>query len=188
MSDQRVADNWAWFIGMGAVLALLGLMALGNLVVVTMAVVAFFGFLFLFGAVVHIVHAFYHTDWNGFLLELLLGVLLGVAGVFLVLEPEAGAKVYTLFLGISLIFKAGVQLGLAYVSRRFLGWLVMVLSGALSLLLGVLIIAKWPDSSFFVIGLFVGVDLLLSGASWIALGLTARQFRTPQGEGPTAAV
>jgi len=55
------------------------------------------------------------------------------------------------------------------------GWLVF--NGALSVLLAVLLWQQWPLSGLWAIGLFVGIDVLLTGWSWIALALMAKTFK-----------
>lgn len=182
--EQRVADNWGWFVALGALLIVLGAMAISYAVYTTIGVAIFCGVMFLFGAGGHLVHAFYHRDWGGFLLSIVLSAFLALAGVFLLMEPLMGAIVYTLILGIMLLIKGGVRIILSFSARRFMGWLAILLSGAITLLLGALILAQWPLSGLFVVGLFVGVDLIMSGASWVALGITASQYRTPHGQQP----
>ena len=68
-------------------------------------------------------------------------------------------------------------------SRRFSGWGWTLLSGAVTLLLGVLIWRDFPESALWVIGTFVGIDLVFNGLSWVMLGLAARALPS----GPVAA-
>jgi uncharacterized membrane protein HdeD (DUF308 family) len=65
-------------------------------------------------------------------------------------------------------------MALGYSLRGVGNWIWVLVSGAVSLLVGGLILARWPQSSLWVIGLFVAIELLLNGAAWIVLGLTAR--------------
>src|SRR4051812_27654136 len=179
MSIQRVADNWGWFLAFGAALVLLGFIALGEAFAVTIGAVVFYGVLLLMGSGAQLVHAFYHRDWAGFLLGIALAVLYALAGMALIARPVVGAEILTLVLGLSIAVNGVARIVLAFMHRRFAGWLAMALSGVVSLFLGGTILAHWPESSLFVIGLFIGIDLIFNGASWIALGLTARQFRSP---------
>ncbi len=39
---------------------------------------------------------------------------------------------------------------------------------------------EWPASALWVIGLFVGINLLFRGFNWIALGLALRSLPRPQ--------
>ena len=47
----------------------------------------------------------------------------------------------------------------------------MIVSGVVTLVLGLMILARWPLSSLFALGLFLGFDLVVAGASWISIGL-----------------
>ena len=51
----------------------------------------------------------------------------------------------------------------------------VVMNGVITLLLGAMIIAKWPASSFYVLGIFLGVDLIFFGSTWLAMGLALRK-------------
>lgn len=61
------------------------------------------------------------------------------------------------------------------ISERFSGWGWVLLNGAVSLMLGLLIYKQWPASGFWVIGTFLGIDLILNGWGWIMLALDARK-------------
>jgi len=54
------------------------------------------------------------------------------------------------------------------------GW--HALNGLITLLLGILVLAQWPVSGLWVIGLFVGISLIFNGAAWIALALDLRSL------------
>jgi uncharacterized membrane protein HdeD (DUF308 family) len=53
-------------------------------------------------------------------------------------------------------------------------WVAVVLSGVITLLLGLVIVVHWPVSSLYILGLFLAIDLIIAGAGWIALGLGLR--------------
>ena len=52
---------------------------------------------------------------------------------------------------------------------------MVALAGVLSVVVGILILSRWPASSLFIIGLLLGVNLIFAGASWLSLGLTLRK-------------
>jgi uncharacterized membrane protein HdeD (DUF308 family) len=60
---------------------------------------------------------------------------------------------------------------------RFPAWSWVLLNGVVDVLLGVLILNGWPESSLWVIGLFVGIDLIFHGVGWVMLGLGVRTYR-----------
>ena len=65
------------------------------------------------------------------------------------------------------------------VIARFPHWGMSVVSGLVSVLLGGMIWAEWPESALWVIGTFIGIELIFRGASWIGLGLSARRSLSP---------
>lgn len=64
---------------------------------------------------------------------------------------------------------------LAFSVQREAPWIWVLLSGAVTLVLGGVILARWPVSSLYILGLFLGIDLVVAGASWIGLGLGLRR-------------
>jgi uncharacterized membrane protein HdeD (DUF308 family) len=54
------------------------------------------------------------------------------------------------------------------------GW--HALNGLITLLLGILVLAQWPVSGLWVIGLFVGIELIFAGVAWMALALNLRSL------------
>jgi len=47
----------------------------------------------------------------------------------------------------------------------------VALSSVITLFLGLVILAHWPVSSLYILGLFLGIDLILAGVGWISVGL-----------------
>ena len=64
---------------------------------------------------------------------------------------------------------------LAFNMKEGAPWIWVVLSGAVTLLLGLMILSRWPVSSLYVLGLFLGIDLVIAGASWIGISLGLRK-------------
>ena len=172
-APEDLREIWAFLVGMGIVLMLLGLAAMGSSFVATLATVVVFGILLLLGAVFQVVTALWGRSWRGFFLHLLAGVLYLVVGVFMIDHPAEAALGVTLLVAIALLAGGIVRIVVSVVDR-FDGWGWMLLSGAVSLLLGVAIWRQWPLSGLWVIGLFVGIEMFLSGVSWLMLGLAAR--------------
>ena len=56
------------------------------------------------------------------------------------------------------------------------GWGWQLLYGVITFVLGVLVYRQWPVSGLWVIGMFVGIDLIFYGAAWIALAFQLRSM------------
>jgi len=166
--------KWGWIVALGIVFLIAGLIALGSVVMATVASVAVVGAMMLISGIAEIVNAFGVKSWGKFFLWALLGVLYVIAGVVTFQNPLLAASVVTLMLGVALIVSGCLRLFLAMQMTEGTPWVWVALSGVITLLVGGMIIAKWPVSSLFVLGIFLGVDLVFAGVGWISMGLALK--------------
>jgi len=172
---ETLRDYWGWFLVLGIVMVVLGTVALGwsCLGTVTIAAVWVFGLFLLGCGIAEIVNSFWIGRWSGMLIHLLLGALYALVGVLVIDHPATAAVQLTLLIAIWLMV-SGVFRIIYSVSEHFTGRGWVLLNGAVSLLLGILIYKQWPESGFWVIGLFIGIDLIFNGWAWIMLSLGLR--------------
>jgi uncharacterized membrane protein HdeD (DUF308 family) len=164
-----------WIIALGVVFVIAGIIALGSVVMATAATVFVVGIMMVIAGVAEVINAFQIKTWGKFLLWLLLGALYIVAGFFAFENPLLAAAVLTLLLGFSLLVSGIMRIVLAFSMQDTTPWLWVAFSGVITFLLGLLIVAKWPVSSLYVLGIFLGVDLVIAGAGWIGVGLGLRR-------------
>jgi len=172
---QAMIHNWGWFLAFGVGLLLLGFVAVVRSVMATVVTMLFFGWLLVLAAGIEAAQAFMVGAWAGFFLHLLAAVLFGVVGVLLLSRPMISAEVVTLFMAAFFLIGGLFQLiGSLVLSLPDRGW--HALDGLITLVLGVLVLAQWPASGLWVIGLFVGIDLIFYGGVWIVLALHLRRM------------
>ena len=167
--------KWGWIVALGIVYLITGLIALGSVVMATVASVLVVGVMMIVAGVAEVFSAFQVKGWGKFLLWVLLGVLYIVAGFVTFENPLLAAALLTLVLGAALVASGIMRIVLAFGMQHETPWIWVVLSGVITLLIGVVILAHWPVSSLFVLGLFLGIDLVMAGAGWIGIGLTLRR-------------
>ena len=172
---QTLRGNWGWFLALGIVLIVLGILALGAPLVMTLTTVMLFGVLLVVGGGAEIVSSFWASKWSGFFLHVLSGVLHLVVGIIMVDRPGLSAAGFTLVLAVFLLVGGLIRI-IVSVVHRFPQWGWVLLNGIVTLLLGILIWRGWPEASLWVIGTFVGLDLLFNGWSWVMLALAARKI------------
>jgi uncharacterized membrane protein HdeD (DUF308 family) len=167
-----------WIVALGVVYLIAGFIALGSVAMATVASVFVVGIMMILAGVAEIANAFQVKSWGKFVLWLLLGVLYVVAGIAAFENPLLAAAILTLVLGVALVVSGIMRIVLAFGMRGGTPWVWIALSGVITFLLGAIILAHWPVSSVYVLGLFLGIDLVFAGAGWIGLGLGLRRYRT----------
>lgn len=134
-----------------------------------------FGAVLIVVAVAQFVFALHSHSVGKFFLKIVLGVLYGIAGIVLAFFPLAGVAALTVMLGALLVAVAAVECALAFQLRPVRGWGWYLFNAAASLLMGMLILAGWPVSSFWAIGTLVGVAVLMHGISRVMLAGSMRR-------------
>ena len=163
-----------WIVGLGIVYLIAGLIALGSVVFATVVTVFVVGIMMLISGIAEVINAFQIKSWSKFFLWLLLGLLYMVAGVLTFENPLLAAAILTLFLGWFLIASGAMRIVLGFSMQEGMPWIGVVLSGVITLLLGLIIVIHWPVSGLYILGLFLAIDLIIAGVGWIALGLGLR--------------
>jgi uncharacterized membrane protein HdeD (DUF308 family) len=172
---ERISHKWGWFLALGILQVALGSIAVVLAVLTTIVSVLFFGWLLLIGGVMSAVSAFWEKAWSGFFLDLIVGLLYAVAGVMMIVNPVESAAALTLLIAMFLMFGGALRIGIALANKFEHRWWVL-LNGAISLVLGIMILNRWPSSSLWVIGLFVGIEMIFYGWSLIMLSLVAKKL------------
>jgi uncharacterized membrane protein HdeD (DUF308 family) len=183
--DERASLHrlrWVFFaLGLAAVIV--GILAISFAFIATMAKVIVFGVLLLIAGITEVLHAFMVRRARSFALHLLAAALYLLVGLFMLEDPERAAAVLTLLLAAYFIV-GGVLRVVFSLGADFPGWPWVLLNGVVDLILGTLIWSGWPESSLWVLGLFLGIDLILHGWSWMALALVVPAYNvTPPAEG-----
>ncbi len=164
-----------WIVALGAVYVIAGLIALASVAMATVASVLVVGVMMIVAGVAEVINAFQIKSWGKFLLWALLGVLYIVAGFVTFENPLLAAVLLTLMLGASLVASGIMRIILSFSMKRETPWIWVAISGVITLLLGLLILARWPINSVYILGLFLGIDLIMAGAGWIGLGFGLRR-------------
>ncbi len=172
---ERLKAEWYWFLLLGILLIIGGTLAIGYSILATVAAVTFFGLLMVMGGGAQIVSAFWAGQWSGFLLALLAGILYTVVGGMMVFHPLEGAAALTLLIG-TFFLVGGIFRVVGAMSLRLHHWGWMLLNGVVTAFLGLLVLAKWPTDALWVIGLFIGIDMLFTGWTWVMLSLGLRSL------------
>jgi uncharacterized membrane protein HdeD (DUF308 family) len=166
-------DQWWCFLLLGIALVVLGSLCIIDPFVPSLASVIFLGFVLMAGGIVQIVSAFWAGKWSGMLIHILIGVLYAVVGYMIVDAPVINMVLITKFIAIFLIVSGAFRIISALVVR-FQDWGWALLNGGVTLLLGIIINRQLPEAALWVIGLFIGIELVLNGWAWVMLAFGLR--------------
>jgi len=172
---QELSRHWLLFLILGCAVIVIGTLAIIFSCVATLATVALFGTFLLVCGVMHLVNAITGYNWRGFFIHLLIGVLYVVVGMVMLNHPLSAAAGLTLMMA-AIFMASGILRIVISLLERFHGWPLVLLSGFISLALGIFIWRHFPEASLMVIGLFVGIDLVFSGAAWVMLALSVKNL------------
>jgi uncharacterized membrane protein HdeD (DUF308 family) len=171
-----VRAHWKAFLIEGIILVVLGLAAIIVPPLASLAVTILLGWMFLISGVAGLALTFWARGMPGFWWSLLSAVLAIGAGLILLIQPVQGALTLTIVVGAYFLAEGVATIMYAQEHRRELSerWSWLLVSGLMDILIAFLIIAGLPGSAEWAIGLLVGINLVLGGASLIGMAVAAR--------------
>ena len=184
VSDMRRAvtnafsTHWRLFLFQGVVMIILGVLAVCAPVAATLAVDIYVGWLLLISGLIGLIAIVSTHHVNAFLWSLVTAALSVVIGVLLILKPIEGAVSLTVVLTAFFIAEGVFQTAVALASRQVMAgtWGWMLMSGIADLVLAAVIIAGWPGTAIWALGLLVGINLLTSGCAVVVAALAGREM------------
>lgn len=183
MKDKQALDltmgnlkrNWGWLLALGIIFVILGGVGLGMTVFLTLASMFFFGVLFIVGGVFQLIDAVKCKEWKGLLWHILIGILYILCGAVIIYDPFLASAFITMVLGCLLIVMGISRLLMAMNLKNDSSWGWLFLAGLSAIVLGIMILAQWPMSGFWIIGLFIAIELIIAGWSYIFIAVAMRR-------------
>jgi uncharacterized membrane protein HdeD (DUF308 family) len=166
-------NHWWCFLLLGIALVVLGSFCIVDPLVPTLASVLVLGYVLMAAGIIQIVSSFWAGKWSGMLIHMLIGVLYIVVGYMIVDAPVVSMVLITKFIAIFLIVSGAFRI-IAALVMRFQEWGWSLLNGGVTLLLGIIINRQLPEAALWVIGLFIGIELLFNGWAWVMLAFGLR--------------
>lgn len=157
----------------GILLILLGIFAIAHVGWTSEFTIIILGCFLTIGGIFQIILSYRNKQRFSISHPLFIALFYIVAGLLFIFKPLQSAEGITLLIGALLLIGGSVRIFNAFQSqyshRGLIGF-----SGVFSIVLGLLILIEWPSSSLWVIGLFVGMDLILIGWFWLILSLAGK--------------
>lgn len=173
------SHRWGWFLILGILQIIVGVLCWIDVVAASIAATVVIGALLLLGGMFQVIQAFTVRGWSGFLLHVLMGIFYVVGGLLLMDEPIRGSLIITIVISVLLIVSGVARLVMAATHRHMPGLWLVVLSGVVSFIVGVLLYASLPWSSLWVLGTLIAIELVFHGIAWVQFGLTLKKLHQP---------
>ena len=173
---RAMHEHWRLYLGEGACLLILGLIAVAVPPLTTLAVTMLFGWLFVVSGAIGLFTTFWMRGVPGFRWSLASAVLAILAAIWLLARPIAGPLTLTAVLILFFLIEGVSSVMFAIDHRRELSgqWEFMLLSGLVDLVLCVMLASGLPSTAIWALGLLVGVNMAFGGVALIAMALHAR--------------
>lgn len=167
-------ETGRWLTAAGVATLLVGVVAVAAAPVTTFFTVGALGFLAVLAAVFQAVYAFTAGQWKGFGLHMLLAVLYGVVGLYMLAYPLAGVVALTVAVGLMFTLSGAFRMA-ASLQARFPGWGWTLAGGIVTAALGLYVLRELPAISLVLLGTLFGVDMIVLGSSLIGIGAGLRR-------------
>ena len=174
-------NHWVFLLIAGLIAIVGGIIALLNPLAATITAVMLTGWILVAVGVIEVVGVFTATGWGARLWSLVLGILTVVLGLYILANPIMSTLALTWLAGILFLAMGATKIVLSFGMRGTGYFWIVLLSGVVSVGLGVMVLSNFPYSAASILGILLAVELVSIGAANIALSLRLRET------GPTRA-
>ena len=172
---NELQKSWRYLMGVGILIAVLGILAILAPFVTGIAITVVLGALLVIGALGHVAHAFSARGWKGSVWQIVLAVVYAFAGISLIANPVIGLATLTILVIAFFLAEGVVEIVAGFVIRPEPRWGWIVASGVISLLVAGLLWIGFPSTAVWAIGLLFGVNLLSTGLSLVFVANKGRK-------------
>lgn len=175
LKEPKVNDlqhSRGWILGLGILFLILGCIGLSMEMQLTLFSMVFFGVLLIMCGITQFVDVFKNRYWKGKLWQALIALLYIAAGCVVIYDPFLASTLITAMLAGALIFIGITRIFMAFSLKESKGWLWLLLAGITAIILGILIMVQWPVSGLWVIGLFIAIEMIVTGWTYIFIALS----------------
>jgi len=173
---EGLRRTWKALMAVGVLAIVIGCVAILVPAVASVGTAIFIGWILVIAGAFMVAGAFMAHSVGSVILRLIWALLTVLVGLWLIVEPHNGTLTLTLILGIYFLFMGLTRIAVAFAGRGQRGAGLVGLSGVCGLLIGILVLAKFPSSADWAIGLLVGIDLIFAGWTLTSVALLGRDL------------
>lgn len=171
-----IKKSAGWVIAFSIILIILGIIAIFSPAIASAFSTVVLAWVTIASGLILIIESFKSKPLRGFWLNLVIGLCYVVAGTYILFNVRTALLALTFAFGVLFIVEGIFTIIMAFVNRsgHRMSWLV-ALNGVITLILGILVVNRFPFSALWLIGLYVGISLLMTGISLLSAALVVRR-------------
>jgi uncharacterized membrane protein HdeD (DUF308 family) len=173
---EGVGEHSAWFMGLGVVYIIAGVLALIFPFVASGIAALVLGWMLVVVGVATLVQAWQTGTWGGVAWQVIIGAIILIGGIGAVIDPISAAIGLTLLIGVMFLAKGISQIIMGLNLRPLRVWTWVFGAGVLAAVVGLLIILQWPQSGIWTLGTLAGISLIFSGWTYVMMATAARRM------------
>lgn len=173
---EGLRRSWRTLMAVGVLAIFVGCVAIVVPAVAAVGTAIFIGWILVIAGAFLVAAAFTAHSIGTVVVRLLWAALTVIVGIWLIADPHNGAVSLTLLLGIYFLLMGVTRTAVAFAGRGQQGAGLVGLSGVAGILIGILILAEFPSSADWAIGLLVGIDLIFAGWTLTSVALVGRDL------------
>lgn len=173
---KKLKHSGGWLVALGILSIIAGVLAIALPGASGATFTWLIGAVLLGVGIVQIIGAFKAGSWGAGLADLLGGLLYAVAGIIALVNTWSAMAALALLIAIFFLVRGIYQVWASFQIKPEAGWGWLLFGGILALALGLMLLVQWPGTALWVIGLFVGIELIFSGWTYVFLGSGLRRM------------
>lgn len=172
---RDIIEHRRWFTGLGILFLVLGIAAIAFPWIAALSLELAIGALLIIAGAAQLVQTLSGPRWSGYGMSLGLGAVALIGGLLMLVFPVAGTITLATLVMLFLLIGGAIKTSFALLVRPAIGWGWIMISGILSLLLGLLLLVQLASTVPWMLGLLLGVDFIFTGL-WMLI-LSSRAAR-----------
>jgi uncharacterized membrane protein HdeD (DUF308 family) len=178
---QNLQKKSSWIMAIGVLQVILGIFALVFVGFTSLASVIYLGLVFMISGICEVVYGIQMRKEGDLWFHLLFGALTAICGFFVFSSPVSNLIVLTMLVA-TLFITSGAVMLVGSMIERFASWGWFAAFGVISILAGYMVFKTPLESSTWLIGYLVGLQMIMRGCAWLRMGWVGHRLTHAYGK------
>ena len=171
-----IKQNAGLTVVSGVILLIAGTLAIFSPFVAGVSITVLVGAMLAVGGIGQCFLAFKTGAFGRGLMVFMVGVLMTIAGFYMMNQPVAGLATLTIILMSYLLATGVLEIIVAFQLKPADGWGLELFNGIVTLLLGIMLWRQFPLSGAWAIGVLFGIKMIFSGGVFVFIGRSVKKM------------